>query len=257
MSGLEALQREFRSWLLREDGALPARIVGSHAGSARQRLDVYAEGMKLRSLEVLGEEFHALHALLGDQAFTRLAGAYVAAHPSSHASIRWLGRHMTWFLSTRAPWCERPVLAELAAFEWSKGELVDAADAPVLSIADVAARSAGQWADMRPRFVPASRQLRLHFNVPALWRALSAGHAPPPVQHAEPGRGWLLWRRDLQVHWRSLDEDEAWAAASCVAGASFAELCEGLCRWAGEDGAPLRAATLLKQWLADGLLTSV
>ena len=66
---------------------------------------------------------------------------------------------------------------------------------------------------------------------------------------------WLLWRGDLDVHWRTPDADEADALRALNGGKTFAELCERLATHHGEAGA-LRAVALLKRWLADGLLAA-
>ena len=57
---------------------------------------------------------------------------------------------------------------------------------------------------------------------------------------------WVMWRHDLIVRWRSLEGDEAWALRAVSGGASFAEMCEGLCDWHEADAVPLRAAGILR-----------
>jgi len=146
---------------------------------------------------------------------------------------------------------------QTAAFEWARSELVDAADSPVADIAAVAARAPQQWGAMRPRPIAAHRRLDLAADLPRLWQALDAGGSPPAPEWSAPPVPWLLWRKRLAIHWRSIDDDEAWALAACTAGASFAELCEGLHARLGGQAAPLRAAALLRQWLHDELLTSL
>jgi hypothetical protein len=110
---------------------------------------------------------------------------------------------------------------------------------------------------MRPRPVPALRRVDLLFNVAPVWHAIDRGETPPPLARADAPRTWLLWRRGIAIHWRSIDADEAWALDACAAQATFADLCEGLCARVGEERAPLRAATLLKQWAGDGILRGI
>jgi hypothetical protein len=96
----------------------------------------------------------------------------------------------------------------------------------------------------------------LDYNVPAMRSALERGE-PPPALRAQAPRNWLIWRKGLAIHWRSIEADEAWALDACAREASFAELCAGLCDFTGEAEAPLRAATLLKQWASDEVLQTV
>ena len=257
MSTLHAVQRGFQAYVLGEAEAPPATVAGTGMATAGERLRVYAEAIRLRFLEVLGESYPGLHGLLGDDAFARLARAYATAHPSHHPSIRWLGRHLPDFVRTTAPWRAHPVLTEMASFEWSKGELVDAADSPVVSLADVAAIPGERWAGIRPRPKPAARRLALGTNTPAIWGAIDRGEVPPPLVIAARAVEWLLWRQGVSVHWRSIEPDEAWALQVGAEGGDFGAICSGLADRIGPDRAALRAATCLKQWVTDGLLEAI
>jgi hypothetical protein len=88
-----------------------------------------------------------------------------------------------------------------------------------------------------------------------------AGHrrarAPPTPKQASHETAWLLWRRALQIHWRSLEQDEASTIDACMAGHKFGELCERLCEWVEESSAAFHAASMLKRWMIDGLLTRI
>jgi len=278
MTALRELQRGFQSWVLGDASAPPATVADTGAVSAGDRLKVYADAIRLRFLEVLGQDYPGLHALAGDHEFRRLGLAYIEAHPSHHPSIRWFGAHLSAFLRFTAPWREQPVLAEMAAFEWGKGELLDAPDSPVVGVEDIATIPPDRWAGIRPRLKPAVRRLALEWNVPVVWKAIDGDEAVPALARAgragsadgavsADGAGsagcadsaveWLLWRQDLLVRWRSIDPDEAWALRRCDDGEDFGAICAGLCGRVGEKAAALRAATFLKQWAVDGVLEAI
>jgi len=257
MTALRELQRSFQAFVLGDASVAPAAVDGTGAVSARDRLNVYAEAIRLRFLEVLGQDYPGLHALAGDDQFRSLGLAYVAAHPSHHPSIRWFGRHLPDFLRSTPPWRNHPVLGEMAQFEWAKGELLDAADSPVVAIEDIAAIPPDRWAGIRPLLKPAVRRFALEWNVPALWKAIDGGDVPPPPERMERAVDWLLWREGIVVRWRSVEPDEAWALRQCERGADFGTICTGLCERIGEDAAAFRAATCLKQWAADSVLEAV
>ena len=257
MTALRDLQRSFQAYVVGDASAFPATVAGTDAASAEDRLRVYADAVRLRFLDVLGQDYPGLHTLAGDDRFRALGLAYVAAHPSHHRSVRWFGAHLPAFLRSTAPWRDHPILSEMARFEWAKGELLDAADSPVVTIEAVAAIPPDRWAGMQPRIKPAVRRLALEWNVPAVWKAIDRGDSPPTPVRAERATDWLLWRHDIVVRWRSIEPDEAWALRCCEAGADFGSVCTGLCERVGEDTAALRAATYLKQWAADGVLESV
>ena len=257
MTSLRELQRDFQAYVLGDTSAPPEAVDGTGAVSATDRMNVYADAVRLRFLEVLGQDYPGLHTLAGDDEFRRLGLAYVAAHPSHHPSIRWFGGHLPEFLRATVPWRDHPVLAEMARFEWTKGELLDAADSPVVGIEDIAAIPADQWAGIRPRLKPAVRRLTLEWNVPRLWKAIDEGGEPPPPARMEQAVDWLLWREEIVVRWRSIEPDEAWALGRCEAGEDFGAICTGLCDRVGDDVAAFRAATYLKQWAADSVLEAV
>ena len=257
MTTLRQMQRSFQAWVLGDAGTLPETLAGTGEVSAEDRLSIYAQAIHLRFLEVLGQDYPGVHGLAGDDQFRSLGLAYVAAHPSHHPSIRWFGGHLSAFLRSTAPWRNHPVLGEMARFEWAKGELLDAADSPVMGVEDIAAIPPDRWAGIRPRLKPAVRRLSLEWNVPALWKAIDDGDAPPPPTRLERAVDWLLWREGIVVRWRSVERDEAWALSQCEHGADFGTICTGLCERIGEDAAAFRAATYLKQWAADSVLEAV
>ena len=255
MTALRELQRGFQGYVIGEAHGPPVTVADTGAASAQARMQVYADAVRLRFLDVLGQDYPGLHALLGDEEFRSLGLAYIAAHPSHHPSIRWFGRHLPEFTGSTAPWRSHPVLGEMARFEWARGELLDAADSPVVGIADIAAVAPERWAGIRPRLKPAVRRLALGWNVPALRDAVGRGDTPPDPARSEPAVDWLLWRAGLVVRWRSLEPDEAWALRCCDDGEDFGAICVGLGEWV--DAVALRAATFLKQWATDGVLESI
>jgi hypothetical protein len=253
---LRPLQGRFQNYLLTGAGTLEDEIV-SDGLDARTRLAIYADAYRLRLLEALATDFVALRALLGPGEFERLGRAYLDARPSDHYSLRHFGRHLARFLATAAPWCERTLLAELAAFEWALTEAFDAADAPLATVADLAAVAPVDWPALRFALHPSLQRLELRANAAALWQAADQGRPLPAAQATEHPLGWMVWRRGLQIYFRSLTVEQAWALDALRGGTSFAGLCEGLCEWLDTDAVAGYAAGLLKQWLDDGLISRI
>ena len=67
----------------------------------------------------------------------------------------------------------------------------------------------------------------------------------------------MVWRKDLNSHYRSLDLAEYAAIQQVIAGASFGELCEKLQENATEEAATMQAAQYLSGWLNEGILTAL
>jgi hypothetical protein len=254
---LQTLQRDFQAALTAGAPGFMTRVVDTPPAGSAQRLDIYAQAYRLRLLDTLEGDFAKLATLLGDAQFESLGLAYIASHPPHHPSLRWLGRNMAGFLGATPPWSDQPVLADMAAFEWAQGEVFDAPDAAAVSPGDIAALPPARWATLRLQAHPAVRRLDLRWNVPAIWQALDIDTEPPAPAHSDHPQGWLLWRRELDIHWRSLGVEEAWAVDAWRSGANFAELCEGLCEWTDAARVATHAASLLKGWLSEGLVTAI
>jgi len=254
---LLTLQRDLQSALTHGDTRFVAQVDGSPQASTAMRLSIYARAYRLRLQDALAGDFAKLAILLGDEQFEALCRDYIDRHPSQHPSLRWLGRHMAEFLAVTPPWSARPLLAEMAAFEWAQGEVFDAADAATVTSAELATLPAKAWAGLRLQAHPSLRRLALHWNAPAIWRALDDGNEPPTAQRGDVPLSWLLWRQDLRIHWRSLGSDENRAIDAWCNGARFADICAGLCDWMDPGVVAAYAATLLKGWLAAGLVSAL
>ena len=244
MSALHATQVAFAGWLLHGDAAFAGHVAGDQAS---ERLRVYRDAYRLRLCEVLANDFPATRATLGAHAFDMLARRYLRAHPSRSPSVRHFGAHVADWLRSQA---DAPAgLHELARFEWLQGECFDAVDTETLHIDEIATLAADAWPALMLRLRPCVRLLDTRLL------GLRDGR-PALADEADPAH-WLLWRGgDHDVHWRLCDEDEADALRHARDGCRFDALCERLSVHHGNAGA-LRAASLLKRWLADGLLAAI
>jgi hypothetical protein len=110
---------------------------------------------------------------------------------------------------------------------------------------------------MRPALQVGLQHLQLQWNVPALRQAADRGEALPELAAEAGPRHWLVWRQALTVYFRPMDEAEAWAIESLREWASFADICEGLCRWHDPAEVAPQAAALLKRWVTDGLVSEI
>jgi hypothetical protein len=257
---LAELQERLQDYLLRGAPGLEPPVSwvrGDARASAATRLAVYGDGYRLRLLEVLGNDYPALRQLAGARDFERLARAYIEAQPSDTPSVRWYGRGLPDFLRG-APYSRRPVLAELALFEWKLGEAFDAPQAAALELEAVAAISAASWPAMHFVFQPSLRRLDLRWNAPSIYQP-ALQQAPLPASRArKTPRPWLLWRgTELDMHWRALQPDEAAAIDAAAGGRSFGAICEMLADETGDDQVAIHAAGILKRWIVDGIVAGI
>lgn len=256
MGALLKLEQDFKDCMLGDNLDMQGQVVGNAQASAAERVHVYVEGYRLRLLEVLQDNFPGLHGLLGDNQFDVMGRAYIDAHPSTHPSVRWFSQHLSGFLRVTAPYSGHAYLAEMAAFEWAQGLAFDAADATPLDMQALATVPPESWGQVRFGFHPSLQRLGLDWNVPKMWQALDVEETPPQPTSTDTV-AWLLWRHELTTRWRSLAADEAWMLDLARDSANFGALCEGLCQWHAPEAVAMQAASYLKLWLSDGLVTSI
>jgi hypothetical protein len=254
---LRELQREMQNGLLGETSAIEAHIADTPPLTRGARVGIYRHAYVARLIEALQNYYPVLYQILGDEDFEALGAAFVRAHPSVHRSIRWYGREVAAFLQAEPRFAEQPILAEIAGFEWSLAAAFDSADETVLGRAALAGVEPAAWADLTFRFHPSVQRLTFEWNTTAVWKAMSAERPPPAPERSAEAVEWLVWRRDLENYFRSLDPLEVTALDAALEGCNFAEVCGALAQQLPEGEVPMRAASLIAAWLDGGLLTGL
>ena len=256
MSIHATVQNQFQNFILAGQTDILRAVVDGPRLDAKGRLDVYANGYRSRLIEILDADYPALHALAGDDLFDHLARAYIAAHPSVFPNARWFGFHLAGFLANDAAFTSQPVLAEMAKFEWAMSLAFDSADDPVLDIAELASLPGEAWSTLGFGLHRSLQRVELAWNVPVFWSAVTREEDPPTLEQSPEPSPWIVWRRELTTYFRSLDADEAATLDLIARDGSFADMCDVLCDWHEPDAVPAIAMTLLKRWIAEGLISS-
>ena len=253
MSQLAKLQAEFQASIMDENNeTFKKRIIDDDVVGADKRLSIYADAYRLRIIEALATAYPKLHLLLGDELFDTTARQYIDQYPSEYRNMRWVGDRMSEHLLNVLP--QHPIAAELASFEWALGLAFDAENASIVTIQDIAAIPPEAWGALSFDLHPAVQLLDLHWNVIPVWQALDAEEAPPAAMQND--EACLVWRSDLNSHYRSLDVQEFNALQQIKAGASFGDLCESLFEALGES-ATQQAAQYLASWLEAGIISQI
>jgi hypothetical protein len=247
MTALATLQAQLQA-AVRDGAEVPGLLKGPARG-----LQAYRIAYPARLLEALQDNYGVLHQALGDGPFAALADAYLQAHPPTEPSIRWFGHALPAFMDS---WdgLPHPALADLARLDWTVRATFDAADAPNLSAAQLAATPPECWGGLPLQLQPHVHVLSLAWAVGPAWHALAEARnsgteaelpAPAPLAHTV-----LVWRDDLRPQWRSL------SAAEGTALMALAEQRTNLAAWLTDQGetALPQAVAWLQAWCADGLL---
>jgi hypothetical protein len=267
---LAELQRLLLPLIRGADGVIPALrtagvsrrrlaelIDGDDRLGAVGRVGIYADMYLLRLQEALRDAFPKLRAALGDDGFGDLATDYLETHPSRRPSLRFLGDRLAAFLAD--PGAARPRCpplpawaADLAALEWTRYDVIDAADSPLLTLAHLQAMPPDAFATLPLQLAPASRLLAVQHSVEQVWRTLQQQQSLADVP-ARSGR-LLVWRQDTFVYHRRVDDQEAALLDEVRSGTRLGPLCERIA--AGAPDPAQVAFRLLARWASDGLLAA-
>lgn len=247
------------------DGAEPAGLL---AGNFATGLAVYRHAYRARLVEALADNHTVLARALGDTAFELLAHAYLEARPSQQPSLRGFGQGLADFMAAdnhaRVP---HPSFVDVARMDWALRCAFDAADAPLLDAATLAAIAQVRpqdWAGLVLRLHPSVQRVVLHHAIEPAWQQLrtwqpESGDDPPELD--EPA-AWphtlLAWRQGLDTRWRSLDTLEAALLEAVADGLPVAALCERAAALLGDPEAAAPAVVQqLQGWLTQGLLQAL
>jgi hypothetical protein len=252
---LERLQARFAAGILGPGRAVLADVEPRAPLDAGERFGVYVEAYRARLRDALRDTYGHTARHLGQAAFGELAREYIETHAPEHYSIRWYGGRFPAWLRAARP--RDAHVAELAALDWALRCAFDSADAEPLGAADLAALAAEDWERIGFVLHPAFQLLEMDYNTVALWHALDREEPPPPSQKLPRTAALLVWRRELQPCFRSIESDEADALRALHDGASFGAICARLAESAPHEDATALAGQWLARWIADALLVAV
>src|SRR5258708_10735389 len=224
---LADLQRVLQDSLLAESDGFVAAVRDTRKADRTTLLDVYRDGYALRLIEVLTNDYPGLMAMAGPADFDQLARAYIAAHPSRHASVRWFGQHLADFIAGTPPFSRSPAAAEMARFEWLLGEAFDAPDHGPVTAAQLMALPPEAWETLCFTALPSLRRSVLAFEVAQAWQRreeVEAGNLE--VAAAAAPTPWMIWRPERVSSFRSLEADEAAMLHAVVQGRPLPQLCQ-------------------------------
>jgi hypothetical protein len=255
---LNEWQQSFERYLSGEssaaDVALGSSLIGGPTLDVRTGLAIYHNAYQARLQEVLRGDYPAVLNWLGDDEFEQLAATYIRQNPSTHYSLRWLGKGFETFIRQHLVPEQSAPLAELAALEWAFTLAFDAPPGTPLTVQDMAELAPQHWPTLQVRPSPSLQWFECAFNSVALWRSAKDETPFPGSTRLDASSVVVICRNDLVCQYRSLELEEANALKGLFEqGWNFAELCSELTVIYGE-GAPLQAVTWFKQWIHEGWL---
>jgi hypothetical protein len=257
MNDFARQQSDFQRGILTGDETVLAEILDSPKEKREVLFGVYKYAYGSRLVDAMRNDHPLLHSYLGDEMFDEMGQAYVAAKPSQHPNLRWFSQELPEFLKSVEPYSKYPIIADLAELEKALNDAFDAADAPVLALADLAGFAPEAWNDLKFEPHPSSRRIDVSTNVAAVWLALKNDEMPPDAIALEDPSRLLIWRQDVTPMFRELAVEEAMMWDEATSGIPFGVLCSMLATYDDPDGAAARGAGYLHGWVTAGLLTGV
>ncbi len=258
---LYRIQQVFQDYLTDQDFNSTCRMeditVDTTQISAEKRLKIYYDAYRLRLLEILENDFPKLQTLLGDEAFDSLGCLYITTHPSQHFSARYFGQKFAQFLRERDISVNKPYLAEMAAFEWSLGNTLDAENATTVTIADLKLIPADQWGGLKLRFHPSLQTCIFEWDTPQCWKAIENNESPRLPQKQKEPVTWIFWRQVLQSQFRSLTNPQALMLKRFQEDQYFGDICESLSQIMESEVIPAIALGFIQQCLNDGFVSQL
>ncbi|RZL35517.1 MAG: DUF2063 domain-containing protein [Rubrivivax sp.] len=193
-----AWQQQALAAAIRDEGDASQLLAGDFALG----LEVYRHAYRARLIAALADNYTVLARALGDDAFDALARAYIAAQPSRHPSIRWFGHELAAFMAEAdGDLVPHASLVDFARMDWALRGAFDAAEAPLLDMATLAALDAEEWAGLVLQLHPSAQRVTLTHAIEPAWRVLrewdpedhsDQPELPEPVPHEHV---LLAWRQ--------------------------------------------------------------
>ncbi|MGY0399901.1 MAG: HvfC/BufC family peptide modification chaperone [Ostreibacterium sp.] len=249
---------DFEAYLNGENSSITEQIITNAKGNSVERMGIYRDAYSLRLIDILYGDFPTIYEILGTDTFLEIAKDYLVKYPSNSFTVRYFGQHLAKYLHEEKPYADFPYLWQIADFEWSKGTVFDAPDTPLFTLEDLASIPPQAWEKVTFTFVPAMTHLVYDYNVPQIWQAVendTQDNEPVMLDNPMP---WVMWRKNLNPHWYSMDADENWFFMQARQGMNFTELCNGLSQWiTDEEKIPVRAAEIVRRWINEIMLVRI
>lgn len=236
-------------------GELQRRFAASVSGVGdlddfdRRGMRVYANNYRGQLVTALRDTYAKTRLWLGDEAFDTAAGRYVDAHAPSSWTLDAYGHGFADMLEA-----DYPVDPDVSELAWLDGALRDAFSGLDAEAIDAAALVIDDWDNVEFVFIPTLRFRVMRSNAVAVWKALADESMPPAAMQSGANGGVRVWRQGLSPQFLSMGAHECACLDLALAGATFGEICELLSRLHGPMSVAAEAGTLLRAWVADGLI---
>lgn len=258
MTSLQNLQSNFKRHLVSGDDNILPCISSTQFLSNIDRLAIYGNAYYARLIEVLMDDYEAIHGLLGDEQFDTLCRKYIDTYPSKYFTLRWFGQYMAEYINANEPYSQHEYLYEMAKFEWMFTDAFDAEDANVITDSEVSAIPAESWPSLTVSLHPSVHWFEYHWNILPVWKAIKDNEEVPVLEELTGPETCVIWRQGLTTKYRTMEANERLLIQAAKNNMNFSEWCELLVQQGVTDHeVPAVAVGILKSWLDLGMIVGL
>ncbi|MEN9577773.1 MAG: hypothetical protein RJA70_782 [Pseudomonadota bacterium] len=168
------------------------------------QLEIYRVQFWLRHTSAMLDDYPGVSGILGQAEWEQLVESYLLACSPTSYSLRDLGDRFAAHIASRPVTPHQDLCEDMARLEWAYTELFDAAPAPPLDAAKLAALPEEAWQTARIVFNPAFQLLSVRYPVAELRRQLRNAQSHPDTEPStvaipEPEAQHLVLYRDRQL----------------------------------------------------------
>lgn len=225
MPSLSDLQTAFAAALLTSTpGRLPLAVAATPLGPER-RIQIYRNHFAISLTECLAATFPVLKALVGEAYFNQCARRFASEFPPTSPVLFEYGEAFPRFIAETAGSDDFAYLADVGTFEWAINCAYHAEDAAPIEMQELLSVPEERQGAVALNLHPSARLVRSDYPVLAIWRANQAGADDEIVDLGCGGDRILIWRKEIDVGWRTLDAAEATFVAALLARSSLDQAC--------------------------------
>ena len=203
--------------LLEPDRETPLLVSGPAGKAAAKRYNVYRNNVTVSLIDALAAAYPAVQRITGVDFFRAMARFHIRETPPTSPLLFEYGRDFPAFIERYEYAQGMPWLADAARIERAWLDAYHAADAPALSVADLASVSPERLADLVFTPHPATRLVRSRYAAVTIF---AANREPAPVEDidASQAEDALITRPEFDVVVRRLAPGEAEFLSVLMAG---------------------------------------
>jgi hypothetical protein len=226
--------------------------------TARERLAIYADMIRLRLVECLEGDYPGLRYALGEERFAELGRSYCERHPSTHYSLNVFGAALPGFVRDQAEGLrDREFLAELAELERSVQDVFDAPPCDALGTDELLGVPNEAWGGLVLATIPALRLHAFRYPVHTYLQAALDERGP---SRPEPAEQWVaVYRKDYRVWRAKLDRERFGLLSALESGRPLGQALELVASRPEIDSERLAGslAEWFREWSGEGLFRAL